>query len=260
MTFGYNADVIKAWGPSSSSRVACHGKSLAFAVLDQRVNVEGRPIIFVAHSLGGLVCEAALILSQKRAILQPIFTDTLGVIFLGTPHNGATIAHWGHRIARYISTFRRANADILDTLKPGSQELISIAEDFQHLLIQEDVRIKVFCFYETLPIEPIGIIVERFSAVLSAYDCLPMDADHRNMAKFPSQTDAGYGKICGVLQRWLQENAESVRSRSEPSRQGMNDPGDAAATEYGEGSVIFHGNVTAHNMINGMRGGTINFK
>jgi hypothetical protein len=65
MTFGYDADVVRFWTLASSNRVDDHGKSLVYALLDQLEQFGQRPIVFVAHSLGGLVCEEALNLSDS---------------------------------------------------------------------------------------------------------------------------------------------------------------------------------------------------
>jgi hypothetical protein len=64
---------------------------------NQREQLGSRTIVFIAHSLGGLVCEEALILSDKRQELQNILTNTLGIIFMGTPHGSGSddlIAPW----------------------------------------------------------------------------------------------------------------------------------------------------------------------
>jgi predicted alpha/beta hydrolase family esterase len=66
MTFVYDADVVRFWTLASSNRVDDHGKSLVYALLDQLEQFGQRPIVFVAHSLGGgLVCEGALNLSDS---------------------------------------------------------------------------------------------------------------------------------------------------------------------------------------------------
>jgi pimeloyl-ACP methyl ester carboxylesterase len=49
-----------------------------------------RPIVFVAHSLGGIVVKQALRLAADSR--NAIYENTRGVIFLATPHAGATIA------------------------------------------------------------------------------------------------------------------------------------------------------------------------
>jgi len=59
MTFGYDADVVGIVKTAGSNTLRDHGKSLAndVAMRRARSNSIMRPVIFVAHSLGGLVVE-----------------------------------------------------------------------------------------------------------------------------------------------------------------------------------------------------------
>jgi predicted alpha/beta hydrolase len=59
LTFGYDADVVRALDTTSSNSLRDHGKSLAheLAINKMRARAIDRPTFFVAHSLGGLVCE-----------------------------------------------------------------------------------------------------------------------------------------------------------------------------------------------------------
>ena len=131
MTFGYDADVVKLWTIASSNRLSDHGLSLALALLQQRSQSPSRLIILVAHSPGGLVCEQALIFSDKRGTLKRILANTIGIVFLGMPHGGSSLASWGDTVAKYVNVFRGTNRDILKTHQPGAEDLPSAAEDFQ---------------------------------------------------------------------------------------------------------------------------------
>lgn len=167
MTFGYDADVVRFWTMASSNRLVDHGNS--------------RPITFVAHSLGGLVCEEALVLSDKRQDLRSILANTLGIIFMGTPHGGSDLAGWGLTVAKYVNVFRGTNKDILKNLQPGSSDLQKVEEDFQHMLRRDDIKLRIFCFYEALKLnDMVGKIVESWSATLSTYNSCSINADHRN--------------------------------------------------------------------------------
>ena len=60
LTFGYDADVYHFWSkPASDNTIKNHGDNLTASLVGLRHGKEEtatRPIIFVAHSLGGLVC------------------------------------------------------------------------------------------------------------------------------------------------------------------------------------------------------------
>lgn len=60
LTFGYDADVYHFWSkPASENTIKDHGNNLTASLVGLRLENDKtatRPIIFVAHSLGGLVC------------------------------------------------------------------------------------------------------------------------------------------------------------------------------------------------------------
>jgi protein SERAC1 len=59
MTFGYDADVVGFSKTAGNGTLRDHGKSLTNDLAMRRVrsNSTTRPLIFIAHSLGGLVVE-----------------------------------------------------------------------------------------------------------------------------------------------------------------------------------------------------------
>ena len=59
ITFGYNADVVHFIKPAGQNTVREHARNLDSDLTDLRRQTSSlqRPLIFVAHSLGGLVCE-----------------------------------------------------------------------------------------------------------------------------------------------------------------------------------------------------------
>lgn len=61
LTFGYDADTYHFWSPVSDNKIKNHADSLTAGLVGLRhkeARTATRPIIFVAHSLGGLVCAA----------------------------------------------------------------------------------------------------------------------------------------------------------------------------------------------------------
>lgn len=59
LTYGYNADVVHFIKPAGQNTVLEHARNFAGDLTDLRRRTHSfqRPLIFVAHSLGGLVCE-----------------------------------------------------------------------------------------------------------------------------------------------------------------------------------------------------------
>jgi alpha-beta hydrolase superfamily lysophospholipase len=59
MTFGYDADVVNFLKPAGQNTVRSHARNLVgdLAAAREESDSVDRPIILVAHSLGGLICE-----------------------------------------------------------------------------------------------------------------------------------------------------------------------------------------------------------
>ncbi|PVH71701.1 hypothetical protein DL98DRAFT_520934 [Cadophora sp. DSE1049] len=203
MTFGYDADVVRLWGMAGSNKLRDHGKALAYAVADQ--TSPRIPVIFIAHSLGGLVVEQALLLSWRanEASLQDLFSATAAVLFMGTPHSGSALAFWGRTVATYLNMFHRTNREILGVLEPRSEVLAAVEQDFQQMLLKPEIKIDVFCFYEELAMTGVGKVVPEESAILEQYPNLPIHANHSDMTKFTGETDPGFASVCGRLKTWI---------------------------------------------------------
>ena len=130
---------------------------------------EYRKIIFVVHSLGGLVIEEALYLSWNSPDehLRPVARSTVAIAFLGTPHHGADKAAWGRSGLRLASLASRPNEDMMALLEPGSEMLASIQSRFHgNLRIRrtENNEVAITCFYEEYGYPAIGEV--RLSAYL----------------------------------------------------------------------------------------------
>lgn len=98
MTFGYNADA--AFG-QSTAEIIDHAKSLLASLVDKREEADEihRPLMFIAHSLGGIVVKQALLQVRLEPRYHTIKDSTLGLIFLGTPHRGSDKATYGKVLA-----------------------------------------------------------------------------------------------------------------------------------------------------------------
>ncbi|KAL8819638.1 MAG: hypothetical protein Q9191_007691 [Dirinaria sp. TL-2023a] len=212
LSFGYDADVVSFWNPVSNSRLSNHAEKMVNDLVRkrERTDTEKRRIIFVAHSLGGLVVEQALSHSKNaaEAHLLQIERSTAGIVFLGTPHCGADLAAWaalGTRMASLASPIVRTNRDILTVLEPGSEILRLVENSFHSILRrreEEGTKIQITCFYEELPVTGLGEIVPLRSAEISGYPCDMIHANHMDMTKFPHRNDRGYDAVLGEILRW----------------------------------------------------------
>ncbi|GKU16015.1 unnamed protein product [Fusarium langsethiae] len=211
LTYSYDAIVVSKDDVPSLNRISNHASNLvaALASLRQSDNTRKRPIIFVCHSLGGLVCQDALVAAKQRSEqhLQDIANFTRGVIFLGTPHHGSNLAKMGELVSRSVGMIKDTNSDIVQVLTPDSEVLARIKDSFQALIMtrskNETNTIEITCFYEELPKKGVGIVVPKHSAILPGYISIGIHKNHSDMTKFNTADEPGFVAICGELKRWM---------------------------------------------------------
>lgn len=210
MTFGYDADVVNMFGMAGNNNTRNHGKSLAFKLSDRRPHCRERPIIFIAHSLGGLVCAQALLhCRESDKSLENVFRSTRGIIFMGTPHAGSDLAESGYRLGKVLNTIWKTNSDLLEILRQKSQALTAVQQQFQQLLLKPGVNINIFCFYEERDVRGVGTIVPEGSATLSQYSNQGIAANHMDMTKFSGTDDDGYQSVLGRMHNMIEEMKSS---------------------------------------------------
>ncbi|MCJ1306268.1 hypothetical protein MMC08_009088, partial [Hypocenomyce scalaris] len=156
------------------------------------------PIIFVAHSMGGLVIKKTYLLAQQDETYRAIAARIRIMVFLATPHRGADSAPKLNNILRI--SFAHSTKAYIDDLARNSGALQTINNDFRHVAD----KVKLFSFYETVKTNVGGtgiLIVDRGSAVLEYKHegNMPVQANHRGICKYESETDPNYKTIRDVL-------------------------------------------------------------
>ena len=61
------------------------------AIRIEREDIESRPILFLGHSMGGLLIKQALINAHNNPKYTPIKVATTGLAFFATPHHGGDV-------------------------------------------------------------------------------------------------------------------------------------------------------------------------
>lgn len=147
MTYGYDSHVSHFFtGPANKLNLSQLGEGLLNRLSGERSRSKAtkRPIIFVAHSLGGLVVKEALVESKKygdEAMKSDVYKSTRGIVFFGTPHRGSNDAQWGDILRSITSVAFDTNEKLLHTLKPDNELLAKLAKDFQDILDKEQLKI-----------------------------------------------------------------------------------------------------------------------
>lgn len=214
LTYGYDAYVIRI-GVAGSNRLLDHATNLLHDMTTERAscNALSRPLIFVAHSLGGLVCKMAILNSQNNADehLRGIFDCTKGIIFMGTPHRGCSMADLAKKAVSVLALAKSTNTKLVEVLQKDDQLLESLQSNFLKM-IQERRRngrtLEVTCFFEELPLPGVGKVVSKESATFEGHNPITIRADHRGMVRFASEHENGFKRLVGELKRWHEKIGE----------------------------------------------------
>lgn len=156
------------------------------------------PLIFVTHSMGGLVTKLAYILGRQDSSFKSLVDRICSIFFLATPHQGAAIAQTLSNLLAAVPG--SGTRPFVNDLLPLSPMLQSINEDFPRVCGE----LQLFSFYETRPMS-IGIhkllIVEKNNAVMNLANerRTLLDADHRTAAMYASPNESAYLAVRNAL-------------------------------------------------------------
>ncbi|KAL8705747.1 MAG: hypothetical protein Q9201_001142 [Fulgogasparrea decipioides] len=224
LVYGYDADVTSFTDGASKDKIHNHAEHLvAELVANRRIRkVLERPIVWVAHSLGGLVVKRALIHSSeirgvKTEHLRSIFVSTYAILFLGTPHHGSDIAQWGNRLEWICSVMLPKKVvdtqpQLVDALKTNNETLQNIDRQF----IQIMSYFNIYFFHEGKPTNLKGtlkFIVDETSASPTVQDVerAVIQADHSHMCKFEDENAPGFDLVAEGIQRYAEKAPAKIR-------------------------------------------------
>ncbi|KAI5918945.1 NACHT and WD domain protein [Camillea tinctor] len=202
-TFGYNANFLKAGNMSKSIRDFATALlfDLKYAKTEEKedLNMGHTPLIFVVHSMGGLVIKEAYMKGENDPEYQLIIKAISAIIFLATPHRGSNLAVSLNRILQ--SSIITNSKHYVSELAKNSFTLQRLNDEFRHIA----PRLDIFSFYETQPtslgLMHAKLIVERDSSILGYPGEVSnaLDADHHGVCKYDSPSDPNYIMVRNVL-------------------------------------------------------------
>ena len=193
-TVHYRADLIES---IFSSAATMDLLDRAAWLLEELVvnDVPSKPIVFVAHSLGGVVVKQALqfscVLGSARH--RPVWEQTRCVFFLGTPHVGAGLANVAASIVNVLKSqaplggvlVRPSKA--IGNLEKNNPVLRYLTDWYKDHAAQSGIETRAFA--ERNPCRGLTLVVDETSANPQVAGCtvVPVPDDHFSIAK-PSTT------------------------------------------------------------------------
>ena len=156
LLYGYNSSAV--FGASTTGVNGAAENLLNYLRIERKRDPK-RPIVWVSHSLGGIVVKKAIVNAYVSGdYYKNIHDASRGVIFFGTPHrggHGATLGDHVAKICRAVSGDVRNN--VMEALRKDSMFASDINKDFVRRARALDLR--VLNFIESLPIvRHIGLV------------------------------------------------------------------------------------------------------
>ncbi|KAL1393537.1 hypothetical protein HDK64DRAFT_315026 [Phyllosticta capitalensis] len=201
LTFGYNANFSSA--QKGMTNITNFAKELLNEMRRGRsekgelLELGRVPIIFVVHSMGGLVVKKAYLLGQNDEEYREIVHSISGIVFLSTPHRGTDLAEILNRIL--MVSFRTPKGYVQD-LARNSTAIEEVNEQFRHIA----PKLLITSFYETLAtaIGPTNIMILEGDSSVMGYPqevSIPLLADHHSVCKYSSPQERNYVKVLNTL-------------------------------------------------------------
>jgi len=193
----------------------------AIAVLDRLMNNAGlrksdAPIVFVCHSLGGIVVKQLVMKARAGGDLSErkrVFLDRIaGVVFLATPHDGSFLA-------TAASAFDWVVTDTMRDLIANSAKLGNLSDDYRDF-VAADGRLKHLIFYEKEKVGALVGVVSSGSANpgLAGAERVPIGRNHIDICKISERDDQVYEGVLAFLEDALGPRAPSTREVAEQTK------------------------------------------
>jgi hypothetical protein len=145
LTYGYDAYTVRK-SVAGGNRLIDHAANLLNDLTTDRAsyNASNRHLIFVAHSLGGILYKEAILISRDcpETHVNGISNHTEGIIFMGAPHRGAWVAGWKNFPVSVLGLAKSINKSLLTILETEDQILESIQTRFLSMIRKLKIKKK----------------------------------------------------------------------------------------------------------------------
>eukprot|EP01116_Phalansterium_solitarium_P017403 TRINITY_DN4279_c0_g1_i1.p2 TRINITY_DN4279_c0_g1~~TRINITY_DN4279_c0_g1_i1.p2 ORF type:complete len:484 (-),score=148.98 TRINITY_DN4279_c0_g1_i1:88-1539(-) len=164
-----------------------------------------RPVVFVAHSFGGLLVKEMLAFAALNDDFKPILQNARGIVFFSTPHRGA-------EIMKFVETYKLdvmlRGTSAVDELKPDSEHLHVLNDNFAKIAPQvatlsfgENDKTCIGSNYTCFQLVSDESANPAFAGPLHQF--VKLDFNHRMVCKPLSKSALQYRMVCDFIDRSL---------------------------------------------------------
>ncbi|OMO74896.1 Armadillo-type [Corchorus olitorius] len=202
--------------------------------------IGNRPVVFVTHSMGGLVVKQILY-KAKAENMDNLVNNTIGVVFYSCPHFGSKLADMPWRMGLVLRP-----APTIGELRSGSPRLVQLNDFLRQLHKKRMLEVLSFCETKVTP------IVEGYGGWAFRMEIVPIESAYpgfgelvkrkRYRKQYPGENEGITEEMRFVAMRLRNVNGKKVTSNpdsdteSEDSQGEEDDEdgqGDKKATEEG---------------------------
>ncbi|KAI1441846.1 hypothetical protein F5Y02DRAFT_410493 [Annulohypoxylon stygium] len=165
-----------------------------------------RPIVFIAHGLGGLVLKEALLLA--KAYSRDVASMTKGIIFLGVPHKGNEATMFASCLS-CMTFLQGSSLYLFQLLAMNGPELLDLESKFYDAYVMryhsDDIQPYIYDIVEKRPTRVgnlvLGSIFNPRYSQLRHGRLLTLDTDYRGLNQFISHEDPNFRTLLMVLRQ-----------------------------------------------------------
>ncbi|CAM1507573.1 Fc.00g072140.m01.CDS01 [Cosmosporella sp. VM-42] len=179
----------------------------------------------VAHSIGGIVCENALVRSFNGSPADKQLNNCVRrVALMGTPFH-CDYSSWGETGANFMKYSGTSDGSSLKENLGKSEKLVEINRNFKKFIDSRRVpgSFGVACFYESMPTEIEGntifIADEETVKIPGCPEPSRLATTHQGMVEVSSPDDPNFKRLLRLLRSWIDEleivTAEVVGAKTE---------------------------------------------
>lgn len=181
-TLGYPASLFAQW---AKKEMNLYQRAKNVLEVLAAYGLGTRPLVFICHSLGGLLVKQLLRTANESTDLawKRVASNCSGILFLATPHCGSSLANL---LKAFSGCFSSAH---VEKLLQDTSDLDELNASFRTFCQTQGIQ--VAAYHEMHRTHKLAIVVDARSADPGINGCtpIPIDADHLNICK-PSGRDS----------------------------------------------------------------------
>lgn len=207
--FGVHYDTaLSEWSSNSHRTCPCEKKGTIYnrsadllnSLVAAGVGSDNRPIIWIGHSMGGLIAKSVIVQAIESADpnVRRLAENTGGILFMGTPHRGSAIAKMKQHVQMLVSP----TIEVMELVENGNA-LLTLHEKFVQFMNVRP-RVKIVSVAEGLPMVLSTFklpfyIVTADSAKLPYGDFYVLHMDHLGLSKPFCRQSFLYRQVLAML-------------------------------------------------------------